>query len=368
MFNLIKECKNTKARRGQLTTGHFTIETPQFMPVGTRATVKSITPEELVDNGATMILCNTYHMFLRPGHSIVKKLGGLHKFMNWKRGILTDSGGFQIFSLSKLSKCSDEGVKFASHLDGTRFMFRPEDSIEVQEALGSDVMMVLDELVGSDSSRDTIERAVDRTLKWALRCKQVWSGSTQLWGIVQGGVHEDIRVRCAQELTRMDFPGYAIGGLAVGESAAEMYRVTDIVTEHLPSNKSRYLMGVGLPENLIECVHRGVDLFDCVLPTRNARNGWLFTSNGKLIIKQARYKEDPLPIDPECQCYTCKNYSRAYLRHLFIANEILSSRLNTIHNLHFYLGLMKDIRSSIEDDRFPEFRIEFLRRYQNQQD
>ncbi len=367
-FKLQKKCSKTQARLGVLSTRRGLINTPRFMPVGTHATVKSMTPEELKDLGATIILANTYHLFLRPGHGTVERLGKLHRFMNWDGAILTDSGGFQIFSLGGLARASDEGVQFASHLDGTRFMFTPETAVEVQQALGSDIMMVLDHLIASTAGKSEMAHAVERTLKWAARCRNVWTDQTaQLWGIVQGGLFPELRADCARGLRELDFPGYAIGGLAVGESTEDLYRMTRITTENLPENRSRYLMGVGLPDNLIECVARGVDLFDCVLPTRNARNGMLFTRYGKMVIKQAKYREDPLPPDPECSCYTCQHYSRAYLRHLFINNEILSSRLNTIHNLHFYLNLMTDIRGAIAGDEFASFKDSFLRDYHSNQ-
>lgn len=364
MFELFKTCTKTKARLGRLTTASGVIDTPQFMPVGTCGAVKAMTPDELKSLGVTMILANTYHLFVRPGHSLIKNLGGLHQFMNWDRGILTDSGGFQIFSLRDFAKISDFGVEFASHLDGTRFHLSPENVVEIQEALGSDVMMVLDHLIPSTSDRDSVKDAVDRTLKWAIRSKEAWTRKDRdLWAIVQGGVFPDIRRMCADELSKMDFPGYAIGGLAVGESTEDLYAMTEVTATALPTEKPRYLMGVGLPENLVECVARGVDLFDCVIPTRNARNGMLFTRRGKLVIKNAVYRDDPAPPEESCTCYLCKNFSRAYLRHLYINGEILAARLATIHNIHFFMTLMQDIRKSLEEDSFPEFREQFLRCY-----
>ncbi|MBN1880025.1 tRNA guanosine(34) transglycosylase Tgt [bacterium] len=363
-FELLKTCPTTKARRCRLVTRAGVIETPQFMPVGTYGAIKAMTPDEMMELGSTVILANTYHMFLRPGHELVRQLGGLHTFMHWNRTILTDSGGFQIFSLSDFAKISDTGVSFASHLDGTRFHFSPENSIEVQEALGSDIMMVLDHLIASTSDADSVRRAVERTVAWAERCRVCWSDhSADLWAIVQGGLFPEIREACARDLTRLDFPGYAIGGLAVGESTEDLYEMTSVSAGALPENKPRYLMGVGLPENLVECVARGVDLFDCVVPTRHARNGMLFTRNGKMVIKQARYRDDAQPPDPDCTCYLCKNFSRAYLRHLYMNGEILSARLATIHNIHFFMTLMSDIRKAIETDNFPAFRRNFLSAY-----
>lgn len=336
------------------------------MPVGTYGAVKAMSPDELKSLGVTMILANTYHMFLRPGHRLVRDLGGLHQFMHWDQGILTDSGGFQIFSLNEYAKISDDGVDFASHLDGERFHFRPEDAVEVQEGLGSDVMMVLDHLIPSTSDRGAVEDAVRRTLDWAARCRTAWSDRTaDLWAIVQGGLYPDLRVMCAEELTRMDFPGYAIGGLAVGESTEDLYAMTEVSSDALPADRPRYLMGVGLPENLVECVARGVDLFDCVIPTRNARNGMLFTRSGRFVIKQARHRSDPRPPDPGCDCYLCRNFSRAYLRHLYMTGEILAARLATIHNIHFFMTLMCDIRKAIESDTFEAFRIDFHKAYSN---
>ena len=363
-FHLLKTDKNSQARIGKLNTGHGIIETPAFMPVGTQASVKGLTTELVAQTGTQMLLCNTYHLFLRPGHETVKKLGGIHQFMKWPGGILTDSGGFQIFSLSKLAKVQEDGVFFSSHLDGSKFLFRPEDAVRVQESIGSDVMMALDVLIPSDSNFDAAKSAVERTLRWAERCRMEWSrNDNQLWAIVQGALYKDLREYCAKELSDMNFPGYAIGGLAVGESTEELYETTSVTASALPENKPRYLMGVGLPENFLECIQRGVDLFDCVVPTRNARNGMLFTSEGKLIIKHAKYAEDSSPVDPNCDCYTCKNYSRAYLRHLYICNEILSSVLNSFHNIYFYQNLMKQIRIAISADKYAEFKSEFLSKY-----
>ncbi|HPQ39849.1 MAG TPA: tRNA guanosine(34) transglycosylase Tgt [bacterium] len=363
-FEVLNKCGHTRARRGRLQLRSGIVETPQFMPVGTYGAVKAMSPDELNALGVTMILANTYHLFLRPGHELIGELGGLHGFMGWDHGILTDSGGFQIFSLNEYARISDDGVDFASHLDGERFHFRPEDAVAVQQSLGSDVMMVLDHLIPSTSDREATRDAVRRTLDWAARCHTAWTDrSADLWGIVQGGLFTELREMCAKELVQMDFPGYAIGGLAVGESTEDLYRMTGVSADVLPEDRPRYLMGVGLPENLVECVARGVDLFDCVVPTRNARNGLLFTRRGKFVIKQARHRSDPRPPDPDCDCYLCRNFSRAYLRHLYMTGEILASRLATIHNIHFFMTLMCDIREAIETDTFDGFRNEFHRAY-----
>ena len=342
------------ARRGRLQLPHGEVQTPIFMPVGTRATVKAMTPEELRELGAQIILGNTYHLYLRPGHELIKRAGGLHRFMNWPHPILTDSGGYQVFSLASTRKIQEEGVRFQSHIDGSRHMLTPEKAIEIQQALGSDVMMAFDECPAAGQPREYVERSMDLTTRWAERCLKARVGNGQaLFGIVQGGIHEDLRALHAQQLTAMPFDGFSIGGLSVGESTEEMYRITESTTPYLPQDKPRYLMGVGTPQNLVEGVSRGIDMFDCVMPTRHARNGYLFTSEGRVVIKQARYIEDHGPLDPNCNCYTCRNYSRAYLRHLFIAKEILAMRLNTLHNLHYYLNLMSEVRDAIEQDRFP---------------
>jgi queuine tRNA-ribosyltransferase len=359
-FRLIKKCSKTGARLGKLHTRSGCVETPQFMPVGTCGAVKAMTPDEVRDLGATMILANTYHLFVRPGNQLIEAMGGLHRFMNWNGSILTDSGGFQIFSLSEFARISDSGVTFASHLDGTRFHLTPEIVVEIQESLGSDVMMVLDHLVPSTSQETAVKEAVERTLNWAHRSRSVWTtGSCDLWAIVQGGIFPKIRQYCAEELALMDFPGYAIGGLAVGESTDDLYEMTTASAESLPENKPRYLMGVGLPENLVECVARGVDLFDCVIPTRHARNGMLFTRTGRCVIKQAAFRNDPAPPEHGCTCYCCKNFSRAYLRHLYMSGEILAARLATTHNIHYFMSLMKDIRDAVKNNCFPEFRKTF---------
>ncbi len=351
------------ARKGRVRLPGGSFDTPAFMPVGTKGTVKAMSPEELAETGAQVILGNTYHLYLRPGHETIRRAGGLHRFMNWNRLILTDSGGFQVFSLSDIRKIREEGVEFQSHLDGGRkHLLTPEKSIEIQEALGSDIMMVFDECPAADAPRDYVARSMELTTRWETRSLAArTSERAALFGIVQGGVFEDLRRAHAEQLTALPFDGFAIGGLSVGEPTETMYRMAEVTTPLLPKDKPRYLMGVGTPENLIECVARGIDMFDCVMPTRNARNGQLFTRRGKIVIKHAEYAEDFGPVDPDCTCYACRNYSRAYLRHLFLANEILGMRLNTIHNLHFYQELMCGIRDSIEGGRFPEFRERMLR-------
>jgi len=359
-FELLKECEKTGARAGILHTPHGDIETPIFMPVGTQATVKTMSPEELKEIGAQIIVSNTYHLYLRPGHELVKKAGGLHSFMNWDRPILTDSGGFQVFSLGDLRTITDEGVLFRSHLDGSKHLFTPEKVMEIENALGADIIMAFDECTAYPSTFQESERAVKRTTDWARRCKEAHNNDKQaLFGIIQGNVYKELRERSAKEIIDLDFPGYGIGGLSVGESAEIMYEVLDYTTPLMPKNKPRYLMGVGAPENIVEGIKRGVDMFDCVLPTRIARNGTVMTSFGKLVIKNAAYKDDFLPLDPECECYTCKNYSRAYIRHLLKADEIFGLRLTSIHNLAYLLKLTRDIRKAILEDKYPEFIEEF---------
>ncbi len=351
------ECK---ARRGEVRTLHGTFQTPIFMPVGTQATVKSVTPENLKEMEAQIILGNTYHLFIRPGHKLIKEFGGLHNFMNWDRPILTDSGGFQIFSLKELAKITEEGATFRSHLDGSKLFLSPEDAIRVQEALGSDIMMCLDTCIPYPANREEVIASTDLTTRWAKRCNDAKPNNGQLlFGIVQGGMDKELRKRHAESLVDIGFDGYAIGGLSVGEDKESMQEMTAATTAHLPEDHARYLMGVGTPQDLVEGVYRGVDMFDCVMPTRNARNGTLFTSTGKIVIKNAQYRNDKEPLDAECDCYTCRNYSRAYLRHLFVSREILSYHLNTIHNLHYYLNLMATMRRSIEKDSFASFRKDF---------
>ena len=363
-YKLIAQCPETGARAGEFVTPHGVIETPVFMPVGTQATVKAMTPDELEGLGAQIILGNTYHLHMRPGEDLVKDAGGLHRFMNWKRPILTDSGGFQVFSLAKLNKIGDDGVEFRSHIDGSRHFMRPEDSMTIQQKLGSDIAMAFDECVSLPTTPEYSREAMERTIRWARRCHDFHSREDQaLFGIVQGALYEEQRIECIQRLEEINFPGYGIGGLSVGESHAEMYRILDALAPHMPQNKPRYLMGVGFPTNLVEGIARGIDMFDCVLPTRIARHGLAMTSHGRVNIKNARYERDWEPLDPECDCYTCRNYSKAYLRHLFKAGEMLSAMLLSNHNLHFLVNMMKNIREAIEDDRFTEYKKEFYDKY-----
>ncbi|NLY71024.1 MAG: tRNA guanosine(34) transglycosylase Tgt [Clostridiales bacterium] len=364
-FELIKNDEKTKASLGRLRTPHGLIETPVFMPVGTQATVKAMRPDQLKEIGAKIILSNTYHLYLRPGHEIVKAAGGLHKFMNWDGAILTDSGGFQVFSLGDLRKITEEGVSFRSHIDGSKHMFTPEKSMEVQNALGSDIMMAFDECPPYPAEREYVKRSLERTTRWLERCVKAHKNTEKqsLFGIMQGGMYKDLRKLSASQIVEFDLPGYAIGGLSVGEPKELMYEVMDYCVDYLPKNKPRYLMGVGSPDCLFEGVERGVDMFDCVLPTRVARNGLAMTSHGRISIKNAAYEKDFSKLDPECDCYTCTNYSRAYLRHLFKANEILSSMLLTNHNLYFLINLMERIRNSIKDGNFLELKREFYNKY-----
>jgi queuine tRNA-ribosyltransferase len=359
-FELIAECPDTGARTGRIHTAHGIIETPVFMPVGTQATVKGVMQRDLEGElDAQIILANTYHLFLRPGHELIRKLGGLHRFMSWPRAILTDSGGFQVFSLSDLRKISEDGVLFRSHLDGDAHMFTPESTVDVQFALGSDIMMPLDECLEYPASHEAANQAMRRTVRWANSAYRHYEGrrdetgsASALFPIVQGSMFADLRRDCATELLELNAPGYAIGGLSVGEPRSLSMEMTEVTTPLLPRNRPRYVMGVGMPEELPEYVARGVDMMDCVLPSRNARNGCLFTSSGRVIIKQARYKDDPGPLDPNCRCITCRTYSRAYLRHLFQAGEILFSTLGTIHNLKYYLDMMRQMREAILLGRF----------------
>lgn len=364
-FELIKEAKDSKARLGKLYTPHGEIETPIFMPVGTRATVKAMTPEEVRDLGAQIILSNTYHLYLKPGHELIKEAGGLHKFMNWEGPILTDSGGFQVFSLGDLRHITEEGVEFRSHIDGSKHFISPEKSIEIQNSLGSDIMMCFDECAPYPASYEYVKKSMERTTRWAQRCKDYhkdWD-KQGLFGIVQGGMYKDLREKSAKDLVAMDFPGYAIGGLSVGEPKELMCELLDFTTPLLPKDKPRYNMGVGTPDYLFESVIRGIDMADCVFPTRIARNGTVLTSHGRLVIRNAKYAKDFTPMDPECDCYACKNYSRAYIRHLFNVNEILGARLATIHNLYFLIKLMENIRKSIKEDRLLEYKEEFYKKY-----
>ena len=364
-YELIKKDSRTKARRGRVNTPHGPIETPVFMPVGTAGTVKAMKPEEVRDMGAQIILGNTYHLYLRPGHEVVKAAGGLHKFMNWERAILTDSGGFQVFSLGAMRKISEEGVEFRSHIDGSKHMLSPEKSMEIQNALGSDIMMAFDECAPYPADRNYVKNSLERTTRWLKRCKEYHKNTEQqsLFGIMQGGMYKDLRKQSAEEIVELDLPGYAIGGLSVGEPKEIMYEVMDDCVDYLPADKPRYLMGVGSPDCLFEGVERGIDMFDCVLPTRIARHGMAMTSQGRVNIKNAKYERDFTPLDPNCDCYTCRNYSKAYLRHLFKSDEILSSMLMTTHNLHFLVNTMSGIRKAIEEDRFLEYKKEFYDSY-----
>ena len=364
-FDLLATDSATAARRGRLHTRRGVIETPAFMPVGTQGTVKGMLPEQLHEIGAQVILANTYHLYLRPGHELVQQLGGLHRFMQWDGPILTDSGGFQVFSLGALRRIEEEGVRFQSHLDGSAHLLTPESSIAIQEALGADIMMVFDECIPYPAERAYVAASTLRSTRWAARSKQARSdASAALFGIVQGGMEEDLRRQSVEQLLEIGFDGYALGGLSVGEVADMMYQVMEWTLPLLPSARPRYVMGVGTPENLVEAVARGADLFDCVMPTRNARNGVLFTNFGKLSIKQNRYRADDSPIDAECDCSVCRRFSRAYLRHLYQSNEILASVLNTWHNLYYYLQLMRRVREAIEAGAFGLFRDEFHRRRQ----
>ena len=359
-YELIKQCPHTGARAGRIHTPHGSFDTPIFMPVGTQASVKTLAPEELKEMGAGIILSNNYHLFLRPGSKLVKEAGGLHKFMNWDRAILTDSGGFQVFSLGDLRKISEEGVTFRSHIDGSKKFLSPEIATQSQMDLGADIIMAFDECVPYPADFKYTRESMELTLRWAQRCKDTMTNPNQgLFGIVQGGMYKDLRIECANRLVVMDFPGYAVGGLSVGEPKELMYEMLDITLEHLPQNKARYLMGVGTPDCLVEGVMRGIDMFDCVYPTRVARNGTAMTWNGRLVIKNAQYEHDFHPIDEHCNCYTCRNYSRAYIRHLVRVNEIFGLRLLTIHNLHFLIDFMRQMRQSIMEDRFPEFYRKF---------
>jgi queuine tRNA-ribosyltransferase len=348
------------ARHGELVTTHGVVETPVFMPVGTQATVKSLSPDELEQLGARMILGNTYHLYLRPGAERVARLGGLHGFMHWKRGILTDSGGYQVFSLAQTRKIEEQGVLFQSHLDGSRHLISPESAVEIQAQLGADIAMCFDECTPYPVDFDYVKDSMERTVRWAKRCKQAHHRADQaLFGIVQGGVYPELRRTCLEELKDIGFDGYAIGSLAVGEPKEEMQAVLEDLAPRLPENLPRYLMGVGTPEDLVEGVRLGVDMFDCVMPTRNARNGMLFTATGNLQIKNACHADADAPIEAGCGCFTCRRFSRAYLRHLFMARELLAYRLNTLHNLHYYLHLMADMRAAIDRGEFLAWRRAF---------
>lgn len=364
-YELVKTCKQTGARLGIIHTPHGSFETPMFMPVGTLATVKTLAPEELKEMGAGIILSNTYHLWLRPGHEIVKEAGGLHSFMNWDRGILTDSGGFQVFSLSEFRKIEEEGVYFRNHLNGDKLFLSPEKAMEIQNALGSDIMMAFDECPPYPATYEYMKRSVERTSRWAERCLSAHKRPNEqgLFGIVQGGEFEDLRKQSAQDLVSLDFPGYAVGGLSVGEPKDVMNRVLEFTTPLLPANKPRYLMGVGSPDSLIDGAIRGIDMFDCVLPTRIGRNGTVMTSEGRVVIKNAQYARDFTPLDPNCDCYTCRNYTRAYIRHLIKCDETFGIRLTSYHNVYFLIKLMEQVRQAIREDRLGDFRDEFFERY-----
>ena len=367
-FQIDKKSRDTHARAGELTTPHGTINTPIFMPVGTAATVKAIIPEELHDCGAQIILGNTYHLYLRPGMEVIRRFSGLHTFMNWNGPILTDSGGFQIFSLAKISKTTEKGFDFQSHIDGSRHLITPEDAVDIQTTLGADIIMCLDSCIPYPADEQQAKNALELTTRWARRCKTRWDKITDrkttnrqnsLFGIVQGGMFKHLRQQSTEELIALDFTGYAVGGLSVGEPKDLMMEMADHSLPLLPDEKPKYVMGVGTPEDLVELVSLGADMFDCVMPTRNARNGKLFTSFGAVNINNAKFKNDTDPVDSECACYTCKNYSRAYLHHLYRSRELLSYRLNTIHNLHYYLQLMRNMRKAILNNSFAQFKASF---------
>lgn len=365
-FELIKKDKNCRARLGVLHTPHGDVNTPVFMPVGTQATVKAVKPETVSGIGAEIILGNTYHLYLRPGHKIVKEAGGLHKFMNWNKAILTDSGGFQVFSLGHMRKIEEEGVTFRSYIDGSKHMLSPEKSIEIQNALGSDIMMAFDECAPPEADFNYVKNSLARTNRWLKRCKDYhkdWDKQA-LFGIQQGGMFKDLRKESSKYISDLDLPGYSIGGLSVGEPKEVFLDMIDDCPDMLPEEKPRYLMGVGSPDYLFEGVERGVDMFDCVLPTRIARHGLALTSRGKVNIKNARYERDWSPLDSECDCYTCRNYSKAYLRHLFKSEEILSSMLLSEHNLHFLVSTMENMRRAIKEDRFLEYKKEFYDKWE----
>lgn len=359
-FQVLGKDPSTGARLGLLKTAHGDVETPAFMPVGTQGTVKSLLPETVRELGAGMILANTYHLYLRPGHRLIESLGGLHRFMNWGGPILTDSGGFQVYSLSRLRKIEEAGVTFQSHIDGSRHFLGPEEAVEIQESLGSDIMMCFDECIPHPAGYAYAEQSMERTLRWAARCRDARTKDGRaLFGIVQGGMYHDLRKRSAEGTVRTGFDGYALGGLSVGETKEEMFGVVEFTAPLLPEDRPRYVMGVGTPGDILECVCRGVDLFDCVLPTRTARNGMLFTNSGKLVIKHAQYRTDETPVDPSCDCYTCRHYSRAYLRHLYLSREILALVLNTIHNVRYYLRFTESIREAVRKGRAGDFLKKF---------
>jgi queuine tRNA-ribosyltransferase len=370
-FRITSHCQKTRARTGVIETAHGTVRTPVFMPVGTLGTVKALSPEELVQCGAQIILGNTYHLYLRPGCEVIERFSGLHRFMNWKGPILTDSGGFQVFSLAQLSKVSEEGVAFQSHIDGSSHLIGPEKAVAIQVCLDADIVMCLDQCIAFPAERETARQALELTARWAGRCKKEWQlrtdGLQALFGIVQGGMYKELRARSSELTVEIGFDGYAVGGLSVGEPRAKMLEIADQTLPLLPPSHPKYIMGVGTPEDLVELVAIGADMFDCVLPTRNARNGQMFTGAGTLNITNARHRTDTEPLDPSCTCYTCRHYSRAYLRHLYMSRELLAYRLNTIHNIHYFLRLAEDMRGAIADQRFTDFRKEFYRRRDGRQ-
>ncbi len=360
-FELIKKDTETSARLGKMITPHGAVATPAFMPVGTQGTVKALIPEQLENCGAQIILSNTYHLYLRPGHEMIKKLGGLHKFMNWPAPILTDSGGFQVYSLGALRKITEEGVVFRSHIDGARHFLTPRKAVEIQEALGSDIMMCLDECTPYPATPAETEKSLKLTVRWAKLCQEARTNNEQaLFGIVQGGTYLDLRKQAVEEMIPLGFDGYALGGVSVGEPKEIMYDIAGTITPLLPADRPRYLMGVGTPDDIVHAVSCGIDLFDCVIPTRCARHGLLFTNSEKIVIKNARWRDDASPLDETCDCYTCKNFSRGYLRHLFVAGEILAMILNTIHNVRYYMRLMAQIRAALEKNSFRDFKNTFL--------
>ena len=363
-YTLLKKEKNTGARLGKIKTNYGEYDTPMFMPVGTQATVKTLSPEELKDMHAGIILSNTYHLWLRPGEDIVNEAGGLHKFMNWNGPILTDSGGFQVFSLAKPKDITEEGVKFKNHLNGDNLFLTPEKSIEIQNKLDSDIAMSFDECIGWPASHDYCKQSVERTLRWAKRGKDVFNNERQsLFGIVQGGEYPDLRQHCAEELVKMNFDGYSVGGTSVGENKETMYKMVEMSTKHLPKDKVRYLMGVGDPIDIIENVIRGIDIFDCVSPTRLARHGHALTKYGKINLKNAKYKKDFTSIEENCDCYACKNYTKSYIKHLINANETFGARLLSIHNIRYLIRLTEDLREAIKNDNILEYKEEFIKNY-----
>ena len=363
-YELIKCEKNTKARLGKIKTNHGTFETPMFMPVGTQATVKTLSPEEIKEVGSGIILANTYHLWLRPTETIVNKAGGLHKFMNYDGPILTDSGGFQVFSLAKPKDITEEGVKFKSHIDGSSLFLTPEKSIEIQNKLDSDIAIVFDECIGYPATEEYVTNSVERTIRWAVRSKNAFNNELQsLFGVVQGGIYPHLRKRCAEELVAIGFDGYTIGGTSVGEPKEIMYQMVDYSIPYLPEDKVRYLMGVGDPIDIIENVIRGIDIFDCVLPTRLARHGNAYTKYGKINLRNAKFKEDFTPLDDNCDCYACKSYTRSYIRHLLVANETFGARLVSIHNIKYLIDITKDLRVAIKNDNILEYRTEFIKNY-----